>query len=77
MKLTSKQIDYVNKEREVLIRLIEAKKKDNVVTAIWSDHLRLQMIQLIIDLHNLEIGKKDETKTKSSSESTPQSDVSA
>ena len=72
MKLTSKQIEYVNKEKEILIRLIAAKEKSQTYAGIWGDRQKLQMIQLIIDLHNLEIGKKDETQNdKSSGEGTP------
>lgn len=55
MKLTPKQIDYVNKEKEILIRLIEAKKRDKVSDGIIGDRIRLQMLQIIIDLHNIEL----------------------
>jgi hypothetical protein len=72
MKLSSKQIEYVNKEKEILIRLIAAKEKSQTYVGILSDRQKLHMIQLIIDLHNLEIGKKDETQNdKSSGEGTP------
>ena len=54
-QLTGKQIDYVNKEREILIRLIEAKKRDKVSDGIIGDRIRLQMLQIIIDLHNIEL----------------------
>lgn len=61
MKLTPKQIEYVNKEREILIRLIEAKKADKVYNGIGGDQMRLHMLQIIIELHNLEVEKKDES----------------
>ncbi len=69
MKLSPKQIEYVNKEKEILIRLIAAKEKSQTYAGIWGDRQKLQMIQLIIDLHNLEIGKKDETQTEPRGES--------
>jgi|694.fasta_scaffold25162_28 hypothetical protein len=76
MKLSSKQIEYINKEKEILIRLIYAKEKSETWRGLGADRQKLQMIQLIIDLHNLEIIKKDETQNnKSSGESTPNSDV--
>ena len=76
MKLSSKQIEYINKEKEILIRLIYAKEKSETSRGLGADRQKLQMIQLIIDLHNLEIIKKDETQNnKSSGESTPNSDV--
>jgi hypothetical protein len=58
MKLTPKQIQYINKEREILIRLIEAKKRDKVSDGIIGDRIRLQTIQIIIDLHNIECEEK-------------------
>jgi hypothetical protein len=58
MKLTPKQIQYINKEREILIRLIEAKKGDNVWRGLGGDQIRLQTLQMIIDLHNLECEEK-------------------
>jgi hypothetical protein len=72
MKLSPKQIEYINKEKEILIRLIDAKEKSETWRGLGADRLRLQTIQLIIDLHNLEIVKKDETQNdKSSGEGTP------
>jgi hypothetical protein len=72
MKLSSKQIEYINKEKEILIRLIYAKEKSETWRGLGADRQKLQMIQLIIDLHNLEIVKKDETQNdKSSGEGTP------
>jgi hypothetical protein len=72
MKLSPKQIEYINKEREILIRLIGAKEKSETWRGLGADRLRLQTIHLIIELHNLEIGKKDETQNdKSSGEGTP------
>ncbi len=59
MKLTPKQIEYINKERDFLIQQIKFKEEYNVDTGIWGDKLRLQQIQLIIELHNLEVEKKD------------------
>jgi hypothetical protein len=74
MKLSPKQIEYINKEREILIRLIEAKEKNKIDAGLGGDRIRLKTIQLIIDLHNLEIGKKDETQNdKPGSEGTPDS----
>ncbi len=71
MKLSPKQIDYINVERDVLIRLIAAKEKSEAYAGIWGDRQKLQMIQLIIDLHNLEIRKKDETQNDKSSGESP------
>jgi hypothetical protein len=53
-----------------------SKEKSETWRGLGADRQKLQMIQLIIDLHNLEIIKKDETQNnKSSGESTPNSDV--
>ncbi len=54
MKLTPKQIEYINKEQEILIRLIKAKEKSETYAGIGYDRQRLQMINLIIELHNIE-----------------------
>lgn len=55
MKLTSKQIEWINKERAVLKQLIQAKEKDKVYTGLGGDKIRLHQLQIIIDLHNIEV----------------------
>lgn len=59
MDLTPKQIEWINREREVLIRLIESKETSNIYNGLGEDRIRLQTIQIIIDLHNLEVRKND------------------
>ena len=61
MKLTPKQIEYINKEREILIRVIEAKKSSKAYVGLGLDQTRMEAIKLIIKLHNLEVEgeKKD------------------
>ena len=58
MKLSPKQIEYVNRERDVLIRVIRAKERDKVYSGLGGDQMRLRMIQTIIELHNLEVEVK-------------------
>ena len=55
MKLTSKQIKYINNERQKLIDTLEFKKKYNVVDGTLADWDRLRAINLISELHNLEV----------------------
>ena len=55
MKLTPKQIEYINKEREILIRVIEAKKASKAYVGLGLDQTRMEAIKLIIALHNLEV----------------------
>lgn len=64
MKLTPKQIEWINEEREHLKQQIKFKEEYNVDTGIWGDRLRLQNIQLIIHLHNLEVNDKKEKKNE-------------
>ncbi len=83
MKLSPKQIEWINNERRHYIELIAAKESGGVSRGIGWDKSQLQMLQVIIalhnleiqpniDLHNLEVGKKDETQNdKSSGEGTP------
>jgi len=66
MKLSPKQIEYVNKERDHLIQQIKFKEEYNVDQGIWGDKLRLQQINLIIDLHNLEVRGSNETQNNQS-----------
>ncbi len=60
MKLTPKQVAYINQQREVLIQVIEAKKKSNAPIGIIRDYTRLDALKLIIELHNLEIQNSEE-----------------
>jgi hypothetical protein len=68
MKLSPKQIEWINNERRHYIELIAAKESGGVSRGIGWDKSQLQMLQVIIALHNLEIGKKDETQTESRGE---------
>jgi len=61
MKLTPKQIDYFNKEREKLIFEIELKKKHKIIDGTLRDMARMEAFKLLSELHNLEVEKKDET----------------
>lgn len=54
MELTSRQIKYLNTERKIILRIIEAKEKDGVHTGLGADTIRLQMIQLLLELSYLE-----------------------
>lgn len=63
MKLTPKQIEYFNKEREKLIYKIELKKKHNVIDGKIIDHARMEAFKLISELHNLEVNKDDSDLT--------------
>lgn len=65
MKLTPKQIDYFNKEREKLIFKMELKKKHKLynLEKVWDyvdDQARMEAFKLLSELHNLEVEKKDE-----------------
>lgn len=57
MILSPKQIEWINNEKRHYIELIEAKKKSEVYAGIGNDRIQLQALQLIIDLHNIEINK--------------------
>jgi hypothetical protein len=57
MILTPKQIEYINNEKRHYIRLVEAKEKSKTYAGIGYDRTQLQLLQLIIDLHNIEINK--------------------
>jgi len=59
MKLTPKQIEYFNKEREKLIFEMEVKKKHKINDGKILDHARMEAFKLISELHNLEVNKDD------------------
>ena len=59
-KLSPKQIDYLNKERDILIERIELKRKHKIPDGTIPDSGRMEAIKLIIELHNLELKKKDD-----------------
>ena len=61
MKLSPKQIEYINKEREILIRVIEAKKASKTIAGLGADQTKMEIIKLVIALHNLEVnGEKND-----------------
>ena len=64
MKLTQRQVDYINAERQVLLKLIKAKEDSKVHRGLITDYARLQAIDLAINLHNLEIGDEKANQAK-------------
>ena len=58
MKLTPKQIEHFNKEREKLIYQIELKKKHKIHDGLFIDVARMEAFKILSELHNLEVDKK-------------------
>lgn len=59
-KMSPKQIEYFNKEREKLIYKIELKKQHKIIDGQFLDLARMEAFKLLSELHNLEVEKKDE-----------------
>ena len=57
MKLTPKQVDHFNKEREKLIYKIELKKQHKIHDGLMLDYARMEAFKLLSELHNLEVNK--------------------
>lgn len=57
MILSPKQIEWINNEKRVYTELIAAKEKSEVFSGLGNDRIYLQALQLIINLHNIEINK--------------------
>lgn len=71
MKLSPKQIEFVNAERRHYKDLIAAKEAQKVYAGIDYDRMQLQILQMIIALHNLEVKEKENEQRDSVSSENP------
>lgn len=71
MKLSPKQIEFVNAERRHYKDLIAAKEAQKVYAGIDYDRMQLQILQMIIALHNLEVKEKENEQRDSVSSEKP------
>ena len=63
MKLTPRQIDYFNRERDKLIYQIELKRKHDIHDGLFLDLARMEAFKLVSELHNLELNNTKPVKT--------------
>ena len=63
MKLTPRQIDHFNRERDKLIYQIELKKKHKINDGLFLDIARMEAFKLVSELHNLELNNTKPVKT--------------
>lgn len=66
MMLTPEQRKWIMNEKEILARVIKAKRDSKAYSGIWNDQSRYEQICLIIQLHNvaMEVHNKELERQK-------------
>lgn len=59
MKLTPKQVEWINEEKKFYQEMIRDKKKHSVDGGILGDQIHLSILDVIITLHNIELEDKN------------------